>query len=126
MSFGMKILQLQTRNFYTIETLYEAIKDKKFTAGQPYLVNHCSYNIIVFPPQDKRNQVWITPAAYGSCNTWYVQRQEMAGSDSIINNAITNQLTFGISGIAGRLNQAAQYCEWLVDVTANELYYMGL
>ena len=126
MSIGMKALQLQTRNFYTIETLYEAIKDRHFTAGQPYLVNHCSYNVIVFPPQDKRNQVWITPAAYGWCNTWYVQRQEMAGADNIIKNTITNELTFGISGIAGRLNQAAQYCEWLVDVTANELYYMGL
>ena len=126
MSFGMKVLQLQTRNFYTIETLYEAIKDRHFTAGQPSLVNHCSYNIIVFPPQDKRNQVWITPAMYGWCNTWYVQRQEMAGAESMVKNVITNELTFGISGIAGRLNEASQYCEWLVDVTANELYYMGL
>ena len=126
MSLVTKILQVQTRNFYTIETLYEAIKDKQFTAGQPYLVDHFSYNIIVFPPLDKRNQVWITPALLGDCNFWYVQKQEMAGAESVFGNAVMNELTFGIAHLKGKLSQTAQYCEWLVDVTANELYYLGL
>ena len=75
----MKVLQIMTRNSYTVEGLYEAIKDKKFTAGQPMYTIHCSYPIITFPAVDKRNQVWITPSAYGECNLFYIQKQEEAG-----------------------------------------------
>lgn len=122
----MKVLQIMTRNSYTLEQLFEAIKDKQFTAGQPSLIIHCSYPVIVFPPLDARNQVWITPGAYGQCNLFYVQKQEQAGSDNILKNAVTNQLTFGFAGLKGKLGQNAQYCEWLVDVTAQELCNLGL
>ena len=122
----MKVLQIMTRNSYTVESLYEAIKDKKFTAGQPMYTIHCSYPIITFPAVDKRNQVWITPAAVGACNLFYIQKQEEAGGENILQNAVTNQLTFGIAGLRGKVGQNAQYCEWLVDCTAYELYQLGL
>ncbi len=122
----MKVLQLTTRNNYTIQSLYEAIKDKPFTAGPPSLTDHCSYLIITFPPLDKRNQVWITPAAYGECNTFYIQKQEEAGGKNILQNAVTNQLTFGFAMLKGHVGENAARAEWLVDVTAYELYNLGL
>lgn len=122
----MKVLQIMTRSNYTIQGLYEAIKDKQFTAGKPSLTIHCSYPIITFPAIDKRNQVWITPGGYGECNLFYIQKQEEAGGENIMQNAVTNQLTFGIAGLKGKFGQNAQYCEWLVDCTAYELYNLGL
>jgi len=126
MSFGAKYQTIQTRGFYTIQTLYEAIKGKQFTAGVPSLTEHCGYWIITFPPLDQRNQVWITPGGYGECNVFYVQKQEMAGGENIVQNAVVNQLTFGIAGLKGKFGENARQCEWLVDMTAYELYMMGI
>ncbi len=126
MAFGVHYQTIQTMQSYTIQSLFEAIKDKPFTAGVPSLVNHCGYDVITFPPLDKRNQVWITPGVNGPGNFFYVQKQEMAGADNIVTNAVTNQLTFGVAGLKGKFGQNARQCEWLVDMTAYELSVMGL
>lgn len=126
MAFGVKYQTIQTHGLYNLFSLFEAIKDKPFTAGQPALVDHCGYPVIVFPPLDQRNQVWITPGAQGDCNVFYVQKQEMAGGQNIMKNMAFNQLTFGVAGLKGAFGQNARRCEWLVDVTANELLLLGL
>ena len=37
MALGIKFKTLETKNGYTLEELYEAIKDREFTAGKPEL-----------------------------------------------------------------------------------------
>lgn len=59
MAFGVKIKNFTTKNKYTLESFYEAIKDKTFTAGEPSLTKHGVANVITFPALDNQNQVWI-------------------------------------------------------------------
>ena len=37
MAFGVKTKNIKTQNPYTIESFFDAIKDKEFTAGTPSL-----------------------------------------------------------------------------------------
>ena len=57
---GVKVAKLNLKgNYDTMEQLYEAIKDIKFEAGTPALVKHGFNQVIVYPEQDRNNQVWI-------------------------------------------------------------------
>lgn len=58
---GVKIKTVKTKNEYTIEEFYDAIKDKSFSAGAPALTKHGFSTIVTFPPLDRRNQIWIVP-----------------------------------------------------------------
>ena len=40
MAFGVKTKNIKTQNPYTIESFFDAIKDKEFTAGTPSLTKH--------------------------------------------------------------------------------------
>ena len=40
MALGIKIKNVKFKNKYTVQELYEAIKDKEFTAGVPQLTKH--------------------------------------------------------------------------------------
>ena len=42
MALGIKQIKVVTQNNYSIESLYEAIKDHEFSCGQPKLVKHQS------------------------------------------------------------------------------------
>ncbi|MGB4933686.1 MAG: hypothetical protein WBO64_00300, partial [Ruminococcus bromii] len=59
MAFGVKVKNIKTKNTYSIESLYEAIKDKNFSAGVPSLTKHGMATVITFPALDSQNQVWI-------------------------------------------------------------------
>ena len=127
MSFGMKILQLQTRGFYTIETLYEAIKDKKFSAGEPSLTKHGLVYVITFPALDDRNQVWIMHSGFGKeTNKFQVQKQEKAGMGNAMKNSALDGLTKGFAGMGRMVGSNAKECERLVEATAQELNALGL
>ena len=77
MAFGVKVKTVKTSNKYTIESFYEAIKDKKFTAGEPSLTKHGLVYVITFPALDSRNQVWIMRTGFGQeSNKFQVQKQE--------------------------------------------------
>lgn len=39
MAFGIKTKNIKTKNSYTIESFFDAIKDKEFTAGTPSLTS---------------------------------------------------------------------------------------
>ena len=112
MAFGVKIKTVKTTNKYTIETLYEAIKDKKFTAGEPSLTKHGLVYVITFPPLDKRNQVWIMHSGFGMGN--------------MMSNAALDGLTKGWAGVGKVFGSNAKECEKLVETTAQELNALGL
>jgi hypothetical protein len=64
-AFGIKVKNIKTNNTYSIESLYEAIKDKNFSAGTPSLTKHGMATVITFPALDSQNQVWIMKSGFG-------------------------------------------------------------
>ncbi len=57
--FGFKRKKVYTKNQYSVESLYEAVRNHKFTAGTPELFSIAYASIITFPPLDRNNQIWI-------------------------------------------------------------------
>ena len=68
MAFGIKTKNIKTQNSYTIESFFDAIKDKEFTAGTPSLTKHGMATVITFPALDSQNQVWIMKSGFGQGN----------------------------------------------------------
>lgn len=129
MAFGVKIKSVKTKEKYTIESLYEAIKDKEFTAGAPSLTKHGIAMIITFPALDRNNQVWVMASGFGSkdgTNKFSIQKQEEAGVDNAVKNAIIGGLTDGWGNIGANFGANAKKCEQLVEATAKELDALGL
>lgn len=123
--FGVKIRNIKTKNQYTIEEFYDAIKDKTFSAGQPALTKHGFAMIVTFPPLDRNNQVWIMPVKKKG-NKFTIQKQQAAGVGNMVGNMALSTLTKGWSdttAVIGNKNKAA---EKLVDITADELEALGL
>ena len=57
MAFGIKTKNIKTQNSYTIESFFDAIKDKEFTAGTPSLTKHGMATVITFPALEIQNQL---------------------------------------------------------------------
>lgn len=121
--FGIKIKRIKTTNQYTVESLYEAIKDKTFTAGTPELTKFGLTPMIVFPPLDRRNQVQIIAAGK---NKFQIQRAEAVGIENIAINAAIDHLTDGLSTIKNIAGGTVKRCEELVEITTKELDALGL
>lgn len=121
--FGIKIKRIKTANQYTIESLYEAIKDKTFTAGTPELTKHGFTTLITFPALDRHNQVQILAAGK---NKFQIQKAEAAGLDNMAVNAVLDHVTDGLSGLRGVVGGTAKHCEELVEITTKELDALGL
>src|SRR5574344_1818336 len=73
-AFGVKIEKLELTGTYTVEELFDQIKDVEFEAGKPELVKHGFSTLIVFPQLDNNNQVWIIPGGKGK---FTVQRSSL-------------------------------------------------
>ncbi|MBQ0042153.1 MAG: hypothetical protein KBS85_02355 [Lachnospiraceae bacterium] len=121
--FGIKIKSVKLSRDYTIEELYEAIKDKQFTAGVPSLTKHGFANIITFPPVDRNNQVWVMKGGKGKLS---IQKQEIAGVGNAAKNALLDHVTDGISGMSGVFGKNAKEAEKMVEVTAQEIEALNL
>lgn len=127
MAFGIKVKSVKTKNTYTIESLYEAIKDKKFTAGEPSLTKHGLANVITFPALDRQNQVWILKSGMkAESNSFSVQKQEQAGVDNMVINSALDKVTGGIFGLGRIAGGNSKACEKLVEETAKELQDLDL
>lgn len=127
MAFGVKIKNLTMKNSYSIESFYEAIKDKQFTAGQPSLSKHGVANVITFPEIDSQNQVWILKNGFGKeTKKFTVQKQEKAGLGNMASNIAADKLTGGVFGFGKVVGGNSKKCEELVEITAKELAAMDL
>lgn len=127
MAFGIKFKTVKTNNKYSIESLYEAIKDKQFSAGTPSLTKHGLNTLITFPALDSRNQIWIIRTGLGKeTNKFQIQKQEQAGMGNMMKNSAMDGLTKGFAGMGRMVGDNARECERLVDVTARELEALGL
>ena len=95
MAFGIKVKNIKTNNTYSIESLYEAIKDKNFSAGTPSLTKHGMATVITFPALDSQNQVWIMKSGFGKeTQKFSIQKSNEAGLDNVAKNAAIEQAVF--------------------------------
>ena len=97
MAFGLKIKKVETKNDYSVETLYEAIKDHEFTPGKPELVTQLAAKIIAFPAVDRQNQVQITQGwiGGGQGKKWTILKAEAAGLDNMAHTDKDRRATIG-------------------------------
>lgn len=123
--FGVKIRKVKTKNEYTIEELYHAIRNEKFSAGTPALTKHGFSTIITFPPLDRKNQVWIIPIKKKG-STFSIQKNEAAGVGNAVGNMALSTLTGGLTDFSGFMGKKNKIAEKLVDMTTDELNALGL
>ena len=121
---GVKNIKLELKgNYATLAELFEAMKAVKFEAGAPELTKHGIGSVIVFPPVDRNNQVWIT----GAKGKFTVMRSaEVAGLGNMAKNAILDSLTDGFSSMSGAFGNKKKRCMELVEITAKEMKEAGI
>lgn len=122
---GIRMEKVVCKNKYTMEELYEKIKDVTFEAGQPMLAKTIGSPIIVFPKVDRNNQVQILPSGGGTKFT--VQRSaQPAGLDNMIMNDVLNSVTDGWSSMSGAFGDTKKRCLALTTSTAEVLRSLDL
>lgn len=124
MAFGVKIKSVKPKRKYTIEELYEAIKDETFTAGTPELTKQGVAYIITFPPLDRQNQVWVMMNLKGDKIS--IQKSEASGMGNLVGNMALNEITDGLFGFGSMVGSNSKRCEQLVEETAKELAALDL
>lgn len=105
--FGLTVRRLNTNKPYTMEELYEAIKDQKFDAGKPEYYKDGIIQLIIFPPLDKFNQVRIAPAELkkGSFSKFKIKKSREVG---IVNRVEYRVMKKGSHGLVGIFNFAGK------------------
>ncbi len=127
MAFGFKIKTVKFKQNYTLEQLFDLIKDTEFPAGRAQLVKHGLATIIAFPALDSHNQVQIISASMKKeSNSYRVMKAEAAGVSNMVGNMAIDELTDGLFGIRSVLGKNAKKIEKLVEDTAKQLGEMGL
>lgn len=129
MAFGVKTKTLKTANPYTVEELYEKIKDAEFAAGAPTCQKYGPSFIITFPALDRQNQVQIISNSVGGkkpSQKFTVQKAEELGlKKSLVNDALS-MLTGSFSNLGSMVTSNAKRCEELVEETYDQLVAMEL
>lgn len=124
---GVQIKHLKTKGKYTIEELYETIRGKQFSAGEPTLTKHGFYTLIAFPPLDRQNQVQILSLKMkGPSQKFQIQKAEAAGIDNMLGNMAINSMTGGLFRWKQIAGSTARQCEELVKLTLAELEALDL
>ena len=121
---GVKSAKLELKgNYASVEDLLEAMKDVKFEAGVPEITKHGFNTLIVFPPLDRNNQVWIT----GAKGKYTIMRStEVAGLGNVAKNAALEILTDGWSNLSAAFGDKKKRCMELVEITADEIKAAGI
>ena len=121
---GVKNVKLELKgNYASLAELLDAMKNVKFEAGVPELTKHGIGSVIVFPPVDRNNQVWIT----GAKGKFTVMRSaEVAGLGNMAKNAILDSLTDGLSSMSAAFGNKKKRCMELVEITAKQIEDAGV
>ena len=120
---GMMGTRLRLSKEYTIEELFNLIKDFTFEAGKPSIVNHGPTKWIVFPELNRYNQVVIG----GRKGKFYVQRtSQPIGIDKAITNVAISKLTGGMAGFSGVFGKTKRRCEKLAESVGVQINNMNL
>ena len=129
MAFGVKTTTLKTSGSYTLEELYEKIKDTEFSAGTPSYEKYGPAFIITFPALDRQNQVQIISNVIGGkkpSQKFTIQKAEELGlGTSLVNDALS-MLTGSLFNLGSMVTDNAKRCEELVEETYDQLVAMNL
>lgn len=124
MAFGFKLKTIKTQqSFDNQKELYDRIKDETFTAGKPELVKNGFADVIVFPPLDRQNQVWVMLQGKNNIN---IQKNQIAGVTDQAINAALDLVTDDVFSIGSIFGTNAKKIEKLVETTAAELEALDL
>lgn len=120
---GLMGTKLKLSKNYTIEELFELIKDVDFEAGRVSMASHGPTKWIVFPQMDRNNQVVIG----GSNGKFYAQRSaQPIGIDKALGNVLLSNLTGGLSGFSAAFGKTKKRCEQLAESVGNQINAMKL
>ena len=124
MAFGFKRKTVKTNeSFENYQPLFDRIKDVDFTAGKPELVKNGFADVIVFPPLDRQNQIWVMLQGK---NKIIIQKNQVVGVGDQAINAAFDAVTGGLFSVGSIMGKNAKKIEKLVEATASELEALDL
>ena len=128
MALGIKIKSVKFSKGYTVETLLEEMKKVTFEAGEPFITKHGFNTMIVFPPIDRQNQVWVQLSKPKASNKVQVTLSHDIAGDygNMAKNMALDALTDGWASIGAMFGKSAKAGEAAVDKVIEELSAMGL
>ena len=128
MAFGIKQVKVTTKESYSMQSLYERIKDEQFSVGKPELVKNGFAWVIAFPAVDRNNQCQITQGWFKGeeGNKFTVLKGEQAGTENMLKNAALDSLTNGWSSVNKVFGKNSKLVEQQVVDTAKEFEALGL
>ncbi len=115
------------KNEYTMEELFEAIKDTEFPLGKPILAKHGASKLIVFAPINKDTQMVIGPAKMGDkINAYRVMILPEVGLDNLIISTVIDVVTDQWVFVINQLGKNVKEYKKCVDTIADQLQNSGL
>ena len=126
--FGLTFKTLETTKEYSVEELYEAIKDHVFAAGEPKYYKNGLVQLIIFPELDRYNQVHIAPAqvSKGTFTKFTITKKGRVGVMTKIENKALSSGSYGVGGLFSFLGKNVRKCERQVVEIYEELKTMDL
>lgn len=127
MAFGYKVKNIKFKKAYSVEELYESIKNQSFSAGKPSLIKYMGSSMITFPALDSKNQVQIAKFGFkATSNTYTVAKGYEASAEGAVNNLVMDEITKGATSMMTFVGDNPKECIRLVDETLKELGTMNL
>ena len=124
MAFGFKLKTVKTKeSFENYQQLFDRIKDVDFTAGKPELVKNGFADVIVFPPLDPQNQIWVMLQGK---NKIIIQKNQVVGVADQAINAAFDAVTDGLFSVGSIMGKNSKKIEKLVEATASEIEALNL
>ena len=124
MAFGFKLKTVKTKeSFENYQQLFDRIKDVDFTAGKPELVKNGFADVIVFPPLDRQNQIWVMLQGK---NKIIIQKNQVVGVADQVINAAFDAVTDGLFSVGSIMGKNSKKIEKLVEATASEIEALNL
>lgn len=127
MAFGYKMRTFKTKGAYTIEELYDQIKDVHFDAGQPEVVMHGAVPVIAFPALDGENQCIVQNGSMRKPYTkWQVLKTRKVGVANAVGQEVLNTVTDGWSGMRSMFGNNQKKVQAQVDEVADKIEALNL
>ena len=124
MAFGFKLKTVKTKeSFENYQQLFDRIKDVDFTAGKPELVKNGFADVIVFPPLDRQNHIWVMLQGK---NKIIIQKNQVVGVADQAINAAFDAVTDGLFSVGSIMGKNSKKIEKLVEATASEIEALNL
>ncbi|MBP5684771.1 MAG: hypothetical protein J6X02_05905 [Bacilli bacterium] len=119
-----------TKNAYTVEELYNILRNYQFSAGVPTLEQEGVNNIIAFPPIDNFNQLRIMPSGGRVGNQftkWIIFKMDhKVGLGNWLKNEVLDDITGGFTSFFSVVGSSASEGYRFVDKLISEIDALNL